>query len=106
MNNLSTYIIEKLKINKDTKSNPKNPKTKEDIKNMVKEYFHEWVENDEIFKLPKSASKEDMEIVYNHIIEQCDKSTYRVDKFIRCILPAAFRKYMNKTYNLTIDETF
>ena len=106
MNSLSQYIIEKLHINKNTKLHPKNPKTKEDIKNMVKEYFHEWVENDEIFKLPKSASKEDMEIVYNHIIEQCDKSPYRVDKFIRNILPAAFRKYMNKTYNLTIDEEF
>ena len=106
MNNINTYLSEKLHLNKNIKIQPKNPKTKEDIKRMVEEYFDEWIENDPIFKLPNSESKEDMKRVYDYIIEQCDKSTYRIDKFIRCILPAAFRKYMNKTYNLTIDERY
>ena len=106
MNNINTYLSEKLHLNKKIKIQPKNPKTKEDIKNMVEEYFDEWIENDPTFKFPKSASKEDMKKVYDYIIEQCDKSTYRIDKFIRSILPTAFRKYMNKTYNLTIDERY
>ena len=104
MKRIGTYIVEKLRINKDIKISLKNPKTKEEIKKMVEEYFDEWIENDNIFKSPKSATKEEMQRVYNTIIEQCDKSTYRIDKFIRQVLPAAFRRYMNKTYGLSMDE--
>jgi len=105
MNNINVYLSEKLHLNKNIKMQPKNPKTKEDIKNMVEEYFDEWIENEPIIQ-DGFASKEDMKKVYDYIIEQCDKSTYRIDKFIRSILPVAFRKYMNKTYNLTIDERY
>ena len=105
MKRINNYIIEKLKINKNSKSQPKNPETMQDIKIMVETYFWEWVNNDEMFKV-SNLDRENMKSVYDYIMNTLKEKKYNFKKFIRNVLPAAFRRYMNKTYNLTIDEKF
>lgn len=103
MRELNTYIIEKLKINKDSKIELKTPKNFEELKSLVEGYFWEWTENDPVFKVVNS-SKEEMKGVYNHILDGLKEQKYTFKKFIKWVLPLKFRQYMNNTYNLNIDE--
>lgn len=104
MREINTYIIEKLKINKDSKVKLVTPKNNNDLKTLVEEYFWEWVENDEIFKNPKASSKEDMKGVYNSIMKSIEDNKYTFKKLIRWVLPLKFRQYLNKNYYLKLDE--
>lgn len=105
MKNLNLYITEKFKISKDIKNIIRTPKNFDELKDLVETYFWEWVDNDEYFTVA-DIYKPEMKKVYNSVLRNIQAPQYGLKKTIRTVLPANFRKYMNKKYNLDIDEKY
>ena len=101
MKTLDNYIIEKLKLDKDTKvsKDAVMPTNKEEYIELIDTYFKEWWDDDS----PKSLTSKNYKDSYDYIIQKINSKDFSPYTFHTEYLPYKFVKYMNSKYNIGWD---
>ena len=99
MKTLDSYIIEKLKIDKDTtiSDDAVMPTNKEEFIEFINTYFKKWW-----YQTTPSSIKTDKNFKssYDYIIKYANDKMFTVDAAFIHALPVKFIEWMNANYNL------
>ena len=95
---LNSYIIEKLKINKDVHK-VEIPNNKEEFIDFINTYYEEWY-----FSEPLQKDNERSRKFFNenkqYLIDYTNDKYFSIEQAFQTKLPYQFIKYMNQKYNL------
>ena len=98
MLNLTTYIIEKLKIDKEVHK-AEIPNNKEEFIDFINTYYEEWYFSD-----PHQEDNERSRKFFNqgkqNLIDYTNDKHFSIPQAFQYKLPYYFIKYMNQKYNL------